>query len=64
LLKEYRKAKDITRKRLYLETMEEIVSKSRKLVIDLDKQGILPLLPLQEFGQRVSEATKEKNDLR
>ncbi len=64
LLAEYRKAKDITRKRLYLETMEEVVSKSRKLVIDLDKQEILPLLPLQEFGQRVSEATKEKKDLR
>ena len=64
LLKEYRKAKDITRKRLYLETMEEIASKSRKLVIDSDKQGILPLLPLQELGQPVSEATKEKKDLR
>jgi membrane protease subunit HflK len=64
LLKEYRKAKDITRKRLYLETMEEIVSKSRKLVIDLDKQGILPLLPLQDLDLRVSEAAKEKKDLR
>jgi membrane protease subunit HflK len=64
LLNEYHKAKDITRKRLYLETMEEIVSKSRKLVIDSDKQGILPLLPLQDLDQRVSEAAKEKKDLR
>jgi len=64
LLKEYREAKDITRKRLYLETMEEIASKSRKLVIDSDKQGILPLLPLQELGQRISETAKEKKDLR
>jgi len=64
LLKKYRNAKDITRKRLYLETMEEIVSKSRKLVIDLDKQGILPLLPLQALGQWEPETTKGKKDLR
>jgi membrane protease subunit HflK len=64
LLEEYRKARDVTRKRLYLETMEQIASKSRKLVIDADKQGILPLLPLPELDLRVSEATKEKNDHR
>lgn len=64
LLKEYRKAKDITRKRLYLETMEEIVGKARKLVIDSDKQGILPLLPPQELNLRGMEGIKEKKDLR
>ena len=60
LLEEYRKARDVTRKRLYLETMEQIVSKSRKLVIDADKQGVLPLLPLQQLDLRMSETTKEK----
>ena len=64
VLEAYGRAKDVTVQRIYLETMEEIASKSRKLVIDSDKQGILPLLPLQELGQRISETAKEKKDLR
>ncbi|UCF95207.1 MAG: FtsH protease activity modulator HflK [Desulfobacterales bacterium] len=64
LLKEYRKAEDVTRKRLYLETMEEIVSKARKLVVDSDKQGVLPLWPLQELGRPPSETPSEKQGLR
>jgi membrane protease subunit HflK len=64
LLKEYRKAKDVTRKRLYLETMEEILGQARKLVVDLDKQGVIQLLPLHELIQQESEAPKEKQDSR
>jgi modulator of FtsH protease HflK len=64
LLKEYRKAEDVTRKRLYLEAMEDIVSKARKLVVDSDKQGVLPLLPLPELGQPQPEAPVEKQNLR
>jgi membrane protease subunit HflK len=64
LLKEYRKAEDVTRKRLYLEAMEDIVSKARKLVVDSDKQGVLPLLPLTELGQPQPEAPVEKQNLR
>jgi membrane protease subunit HflK len=64
LLKEYRNAKNVTRKRLYLETMEEILGPARKLVVDSDKQGVLQLLPLQELIQQVSEAPKEKQESR
>ncbi len=64
LLKEYRKAKDVTRQRLYLETMEEILSHARKLVIDLEKQGVLPMLPLQELIRWEAEAAKKKPDSR
>ena len=64
LLKEYRNAKNVTRKRLYLETMEEILGQARKLVVDSDKQGVIQLLPLQELIQQVSEASKEKQDAR
>jgi modulator of FtsH protease HflK len=59
LLMEYRKAKDVTRKRLYLEAMEEIVSKARKLIVDSDKQGILPLLSLDDLGKRAFQADTE-----
>jgi len=46
-LTEYRKAPSITRKRLYIETMEDVFSKVNKIIID-DKsmKSILPLLPL------------------
>ena len=62
LLKEYRNAKDVTRKRLYLETMEEILSQARKLVIDSDNQSVIQLLPLQELIQQLPEASKQKQD--
>ena len=43
----YQRAPDVTRRRMYLETMAEIYPKvSRKIVIDENLKGILPLLPL------------------
>lgn len=44
VLKEYRKAKAITRKRLYIETMEEIYGRFEKLtIVDSKIQGLLPI---------------------
>lgn len=41
---EYRKARDVTRTRIYIETMEEIMNKAGQKIITDDKaQGILPL---------------------
>ncbi len=52
VLREYQNAKDVTRKRLYLETMEKILPGIRKFVIDSDTGGnLLQLLPLDERGQ-------------
>lgn len=51
VLKEYKKAKDITRKRLYLETMEKILIRAKKFIMDPGKQGVLPLLPLEGFNK-------------
>ena len=47
ILKEYRKAKSITRKRLYLETMEKVLPGIEKIVVpDKDSGNILNLLNL------------------
>jgi membrane protease subunit HflK len=47
LYKEYALAPDITRKRLYLERMQEVLPRlKRKVVIDEETQGVLPLLHL------------------
>ncbi len=47
---EYAKAKDVTRERIYLETMEHILGSSQKLVVDgAAGQGVVPYLPLNEL---------------
>jgi modulator of FtsH protease HflK len=51
---EYAKAKDVTRERLYLETMEKILGGADKLVYDggPSAQGVVPYLPLNELTPR------------
>src|ERR1700761_9754441 len=50
---EYNKAKDVTRERIYLETMERILGNSEKLVYDGGSgQGVVPYLPLNELTAR------------
>jgi membrane protease subunit HflK len=47
LYDEYRKAPDVTRKRMYLETMGELVPRlGRKVIVDDKARGVLPLLQL------------------
>ena len=49
VLAEYRKAPEITRQRLYLEAMEEILPGVRKFIVDSDNGGnLLQLLPLTD----------------
>jgi len=43
---EYRKAPDVTRKRLYLETMESILPQVEKIIIEPGTTQVLPYLPL------------------
>ncbi|MGI6407383.1 MAG: FtsH protease activity modulator HflK [Gammaproteobacteria bacterium] len=50
LLAEYRKAPEVTRKRLYLETMEEMYSSSSKVLLSGDQgQNSLMYLPLDKL---------------
>ena len=51
VLDEYRKAPEVTRKRLYLETMEEVLGRVDKIIIDEQQggQGVVPYLPLNEL---------------
>ena len=51
-LKEYRRGKDVIRKRMYIETMEEILPRMDKVVIEGKvADGILPYLPLGAKGK-------------
>lgn len=43
---EYAQAKDVTKQRMYLETMEEVLKGMPKLLIEGGKGGALPVLPI------------------
>ena len=48
----YQRAPEVTRRRMYLETMAEIYPKvTRKIVLDENLRGLLPLLPLQNVTE-------------
>lgn len=49
LLKEYQAAKEVTRRRLYLDAMGDVLSRA-KIVLTEGKGNVLPVLPLEAFG--------------
>jgi membrane protease subunit HflK len=52
---EYKKAPDVTRQRLYLETMERLFGGTDKIIIDSGGQGgsgVVPYLPLDQLQRR------------
>jgi membrane protease subunit HflK len=51
IYEEYAKAPDVTRQRIYLETMENVLRNSNKVIID-EKQGVVPYLPLNEITRQ------------
>ena len=58
---EYKLAKDVTTQRLYLETMEEILRRTNKVIIDSGasgSQGVVPYLPLPEVQKRIRGQAK------
>ena len=50
VLKAYDASKDVTMQRLYIETMQDILSHTPAVVVDDKLQGLLPLLPLNTPG--------------
>ena len=63
VLAEYEKAEDVTRSRLYIETMERVMSQIDKTILDNSiigsegGQGVVPYLPLNEL-RRSAPATQ------
>ncbi|OSN08656.1 FtsH protease activity modulator HflK [Lonsdalea iberica] len=55
VLPEYKAAPEITRERLYIETMERVLSSTRKVLVN-DKGGNLMVLPLEQMlrGQNIT----------
>jgi len=56
VFQEYRKAPDVTRKRMYLETMSHVFGQMNKVIVDESAaKNIIPYLPPQSFGRGTQE---------
>jgi membrane protease subunit HflK len=57
---EYAKAPEVTRKRLFLETMEQVLGDSSKVIIEggAGGSGVVPYLPLPELRGRTAPASR------
>ena len=63
IYEQYRRAPDVTRQRLYLETMQTVLPMlGTKLFIDEDAQGVLPLLPLDTLRQFIPNGGGQENN--
>lgn len=59
LVGEYRKAPEVTRERLYLDTMEQVMSASRKVLIDNTHSNNMMYLPLDQLSVQNNGATSQ-----
>lgn len=46
---QYKRAPEVTRRRMYLETMERVMGGMEKVIIDQEAGGVVPYLPLPEL---------------
>lgn len=58
ILAEYQAAPEVTRRRLYLETMEKILPGVEKVVVEPNTVNMLPMLPLGGQGQAVGGSAR------
>ena len=56
VLSAYQAAQDVTLRRMYIETMEEILRRNPKILVDSGLQGIVPLLNLGDTGRAAAAA--------
>ncbi|SOB89268.1 FtsH protease activity modulator HflK [Stappia indica] len=63
ILDEYQKAPDVTRERLYLETIEQVLGRNAKIIIDESAggSGVVPYLPLDQLNRNQGAARSGGN---
>lgn len=65
----YQSGKDVTKERIYIETMEDVLKNAQKIILDgKDKSGVVPYLPLNQLkpaaGQNSTGGTGQQEQLR
>ena len=61
LLTEYEKAPDVTRKRLYIETVESVLSSTSKVMVDAKQSNSLMYLPLDKIIEQNKPAAQTQS---
>ena len=54
VLEAYRTGEDVTKRRIYIETMENVLRNANKIILDQEQggQGVVPFLPLNELTRQ------------
>jgi membrane protease subunit HflK len=57
----YLSGQDVTKKRIYIETMEDVLQNAQKIILDTqgDKQGVVPYLPLNELKPAAGSQSRQ-----
>ncbi|MCW8907772.1 MAG: FtsH protease activity modulator HflK [Sedimenticola sp.] len=58
ILKEYEKAPEVTRQRLYLETLEQVMGETNKVIMDVKSGNSLMYLPIDKLIESRNETTR------
>jgi membrane protease subunit HflK len=64
---QYKKAPDVTRERMYLETMERVLGGSDKIILDSNREGgssVVPYLPLNELSSPAQPRAPSQSGVR
>ncbi len=57
----YLSGQDVTKQRMYIETMEDVLKNAQKIIIgDQGKQGVVPYLPLNELNRQTKQETQQQ----
>ncbi|MFC5309405.1 FtsH protease activity modulator HflK [Azospirillum picis] len=57
----YSQSKDVTARRMYLETMEEILRGRNKIIVEGSAQNVVPYLPLNQLAPQPGQAPRPAN---
>lgn len=61
LLAEYRKAPEVTRERLYLEAVQDVLSRTNKVMVDVEGGNNVMYLPLDKMAERQAAQAQVQN---
>jgi len=62
ILKEYEKAPEVTRQRLYLETLEQVMGETNKVIMDVKSGNSLMYLPIDKLIESRNETTRSSGN--
>lgn len=61
LLAEYQKAPEVTRQRLYIDSVQEVMQQSSKVMVDVDSGSNIMYLPLDRIASQAAPAISNQN---